>query len=126
LLMESQATNLYTNSEQWGAGSRVTATNNSGDSPRGDKTMALIVEDTTSAEHYPQDRYITLTGGTIYCYSIFVKAHTNSRLLYLRVATGTTAGVFFDPVAGAFVGGAIGAQYLDRGFEDLGNGVYRV
>ncbi|WP_313228361.1 hypothetical protein [Leclercia sp.] len=126
LLMESQATNLYTNSEQWGGGSRVTTTNNSGDSPRGDKTMALIVEDTTSAEHYPQDRYITLTGGTIYCYSIFVKAHTNSRLLYLRVANGTTAGVFFDPVAGAFVGGAIGAQYLDRGFEDLGNGVYRV
>lgn len=126
LLIESQATNLYTNSEQWGAGQRVITTNDSGDSPRGDKTMALIVEDTTSAEHYPQDRNITLTAGTIYCYSVFVKAHTSSRLLYLRVATGTTAGVFFDPVAGAFVGGAIGAQYLDRGFEDLGNGLYRV
>ncbi|MEC3939746.1 hypothetical protein VOF76_26985, partial [Leclercia adecarboxylata] len=126
LLMESQATNLYTNSEQWGGGSRVTTTNNSGDSPRGDKTMALIVEDTSSAEHYPQDRNITLTAGTMYCYSVFVKAHTNSRLLYLRVATGTASGVFFDPVAGAFVGGAVGPQYLDRGFEDLGNGVYRV
>ncbi|NYU08253.1 hypothetical protein A8O28_23125 [Enterobacteriaceae bacterium CCUG 67584] len=126
LLIEPQITNLYTYSEQWGAGSRVTTTNNSGDSPRGDKTMALIVEDTASSEHYTQDRNITLTAGTIYCYSVFVKAHTNSRLLYLRVAMGTTSGVFFDPVAGAFVGGAVGAQYLDRGFEDLGNGLYRV
>ena len=88
--------------------------------------MALLVEDTAVAEHYAQDRNIVLTSGNIYCYSVFVKAHTNSRLLYLRVATGTTAGVFFDPVAGAFVGGAVGAQYLDRGFDDLGNGVYRV
>lgn len=126
LLIEPQITNLYTYSEQWGAGSRVITTNNSGDSPRGDKTMALLVEDTASSEHYAQDRNITLTAGTIYCYSVFVKAHTSSRLLYLRVATGTTSGVFFDPVAGAFVSGAVGAQYLDRGFEDLGNGVYRV
>lgn len=126
LLLESQATNLYTYSEQWGAGQRVATTNNSGNSPRGDKTMALLVEDTAVAEHYAQDRNIVLTSGTIYCYSVFVKAHTNSRLLYLLVATGTTAGVFFDPVAGAFVGGAVGAQYLDRGFDDLGNGVYRV
>ncbi|MEL2244260.1 hypothetical protein PAS25_25250 [Leclercia adecarboxylata] len=126
LLMEGVGTNLYTYSEQWGTGSRVTTTNNSGDSPRGDKTMALLVEDTAGAEHYAQDRNINLTSGTIYCYSVFVKAHTNSRLLYLRVATGTTSGVFFDPVAGAFVGGAVGAQYLDRGFDDLGNGVYRV
>ncbi|MFZ3618853.1 phage head spike fiber domain-containing protein [Leclercia barmai] len=126
LLIEPQITNLYTYSEQWGTGSRVVTTNNSGDSPRADKTMALVVEDTATAEHYAQDRNITLTSGTIYCYSVFVKAHTSSRLLYLRVATGTTAGVFFDPVAGAFVGGAVGAQYLDRGFEDLGNGVYRV
>ncbi|NYU08013.1 hypothetical protein A8O28_22115 [Enterobacteriaceae bacterium CCUG 67584] len=126
LLIEPQITNLYTYSEQWGTGSRVVTTNNSGDSPRADKTMALVVEDTATAEHYAQDRNITLTAGTIYCFSVFVKAHTSSRLLYLRVATGTTAGVFFDPVAGAFVGGAVGAQYLDRGFEDLGNGVYRV
>ncbi len=126
LLIEPQITNLYTYSEQWGAGSRVITTNNSGDSLRGDKTMALLVEDTASSEHYAQDRNITLTAGTIYCYSVFVKAHTSSRLLYLRVATGTTSGVFFDPVAGAFISGAVGAQYLDRGFEDLGNGVYRV
>ena len=126
LLLESQATNLYTYSEWWVAGQRVTTTNNSGDSPRGDRTMALLVEDTTTAEHYSQDRNIALTAGTVYCYSVFVKAHTSSRLLYLRVATGTASGVFFDPVAGAFVGGAIGAQYLDRGFEDLGNGLYRV
>ncbi len=127
LLMESQATNLYTNSEQWGGGQRVTTTNNSGDSPRGDKTMALIVEDTSANnEHYVQDRNVSLTAGTSYCYSVFVKAHTNPRNLYLRVAAGSTAGVFFDPVAGAWVGTGNGAQFVDRGFDDLGNGLYRV
>ena len=127
LLMESQATNLYTNSEQWGGGQRVTTTNNSGDSPRGDKTMALIVEDTSANnEHYVQDRNVSLTAGTSYCYSVFVKAHTNSRNLYLRVAASSTAGVFFDPVAGAWVGTGNGAQFVDRGFDDLGNGLYRV
>ena len=126
LLVEAGATNLYTYSEQWGTGNRVTTTNNSADSVRGDKTMALVVEDTTGSEHYTQDRNIALTAGTTYCYSVYVKAHTSPRLLYLRVTSGTTAGVFFDPVAGAFVGSGVGAQYLDRGFENLGNGVYRV
>ncbi|POU76053.1 hypothetical protein C3370_03615 [Leclercia sp. LSNIH7] len=127
LLMESQSTNLYTNSELWGGGQRVTTTNNSGDSPRGDKTMALIVEDTSANnEHYVQDRNVSLTAGTSYCYSVFVKAHTNPRNLYLRVAAGSTAGVFFDPVAGAWVGTGNGAQFVDRGFDDLGNGLYRV
>lgn len=127
LLIEGSSSNLYTYSEQWGAGQRVTTTNNSGDSPRGDKTMALIIEDTSGSEHYVQDRNITLTANTTYCYSVFVKAHTNSRLLYLRIASGSTSGVFFDPVAGAFVGsGGVGAQYVDRGFEVLSNGVYRV
>ncbi len=127
LLMESQATNLYTYSEQWGAGQRVTTTNNSGDSPRGEKTMALIVEDTTTnIEHYTQDRNIVLTAGTTYCYSVFVKAHSNPRNLYLRVASGSTSGVFFDPAAGAWSGSGTGAQFVDRGFEDVGNGIYRV
>lgn len=127
LLIEGSSSNLYTYSEQWGAGQRITTTNNAGDSPRGDKTMALLVEDTNNSEHYSQDRNITLTAGTTYCYSVFVKAHTNSRLLYLRIASGSTSGVFFDPVAGAFVGsGGVGAQYVDRGFDVLSNGVYRV
>ena len=127
LLIEGASSNLYTYSEQWGAGQRVTTTNNVGDSPRGDKTMALLVEDTNNSEHYAQDRNITLTAGTTYCYSVFVKAHTNSRLLYLRIASGSTSGVFFDPVAGAFVGsGGVGTQYVDRGFDVFSNGVYRV
>ena len=126
LLIEPQITNLYTYSEQWGAGSRVITTNNSGDSPRGDKTMALIVEDTAGSEHYTQDRNIVLTAGTTYCFSVFVKAHTSPRNLYLRVASGSTAGIFFDPVAGTWSGAGTGAQFVDRGFEDFGNGIYRV
>jgi len=126
LLIEGASSNLYTYSEQWGAGQRITTTNNAGDSPRGDKTMALLVEDTNNSEHYPQDRNIALTAGTTYCYSVFIKAHTNPRNLYLRVVAGSTAGVFFDPVAGAWAGSGSGAQFVDRGFEVFSNGVYRV
>ncbi len=126
LLLESQATNLYVNSEQWGAGSRVTTTNNSDNSPRGDKTMALVIEDTAGAEHYTQDRNIALTAGTTYCFSVFVKAHTSPRNLYLRVASGSTSQSFFDATTGAWSGNPGGADYVDRGFEDVGGGIYRV
>ena len=126
LLIEGQSTNLYTYSEQWGAGSRVTTTNNSGDSPRGDKTMALVVEDTAANEHYTQDRNVVLTAGTTYCYSVFVKAHTSPRNLYLRVASGSTAQSFFDPTAGAWVGAGGGADFVNRGFDTIGNGIYRI
>jgi len=126
LLIEAGATNLYTYSEQWGAGSRVTTTNNSGDSPRGDKTMALVVEDTAATEHYTQDRNIVLTAGTTYCYSVFVKAHTSPRNLYLRVASGSTAQAFFDPVTGDWAGNGGGTEFVSRGIENTGNGIYRI
>ncbi len=126
LLIEPQITNLYTYSEQWGSGSRVTTTNNSANSPRGDKTMALVIEDTAGAEHYTQDRNIALTAGVTYCFSVFVMAHTSPRNLYLRVASGSTSQSFFDATKGAWSGNAGGADYVDRGFEDVGNGIYRV
>jgi len=127
MLMEGQATNLYTQSETWNAGQRCTVTNNSGSSPRGDQTMALMIEDTTAtSEHYSSDRGIVLTAGTTYCYSVFVKAYSSPRNLYLRVAAGSTAGTFFNPVTGKWDGNGIGADYVDRGFEDLGNGIYRI
>ncbi|WP_313079080.1 hypothetical protein [Atlantibacter sp.] len=127
LMCEGAATNLYTQSETWSAGQRCTVTNNSGVSPRGDQTMALMVEDTTATiEHYASDRGIVLTAGTTYCYSVFVKAFISPRNLYLRVASGSTAGAFFDPVAGAWAGNGVGSNFVDRGFEDVGNGIYRV
>lgn len=126
LLIEPQVTNIYTYSEQWGTGNRVTTTNNAGDSIRGDKTMALVVEDTTTAEHYTQDRNISLTAGTTYCYSVYVKAHTSPRNLYLRVASGSTAQCFFNPVTGDWSGNPGGTEFVARGYEDVGNGIYRV
>lgn len=127
LLLESAATNLYTQSETWTAGKRSTTTNNAGVSPRGDQTMALMVEDTSaSIEHYTSDRGIVLTSGATYCYSIYVKASSSPRNLCLRVASGSTAQAFFDPVSGGWAGNGGGAQFIDRGFEDIGNGIYRV
>lgn len=126
LLIEPQITNLYAYSEQWGTGIGVTTTNNIGDSVRGDKTMALVVEDTTTAEHYTQDRHIVLTAGTTYCYSVYVKAHTSPRNLYLRVASGSTAQYFFNPITGDWSGNPGGKDYVNRGIENAGNGIYRI
>ncbi|WP_313081273.1 hypothetical protein [Atlantibacter sp.] len=127
LMCESAATNLYTQSEMWDAGQRCTITNNSEVSPRGDQTMALMVEDTSATiEHYASDRGIVLTAGTTYCYSVFVKAFTSPRNLYLRVAGASVAGTYFNPVTGSWAGNGGGAQFINRGFEDVGNGIYRV
>ena len=126
LMCESAATNLYTQSETGNGGQRCTVTNNAGLSPRNDQTMILLTEDTSNGEHYVGDRGIVLTTGTTYCYSVFIKAPTSPRNLYLRVASGTTSGVYFNPVTGTWDGNGIGAQFIDRGFEDIGNGIYRV
>ncbi|WP_336654206.1 phage head spike fiber domain-containing protein [Leclercia adecarboxylata] len=127
LLIESQATNLYINSEIWGVGSNVTVTNNAGVSLRGDNTMALVLDNATNGEHFIDDRNIAVTAGTVYCYSVYVKAHTSPRWLMLRTTSNPAASVYFDPSNGAFSGTTgSGAAYLGRGFEDLGNGIYRV
>lgn len=125
LLMESAATNLYINSETYGVGAGVTISNNTGVAPNGATTMASMTETTANSEHYTNDRSIAMTAGTAYCFSTYVKNLSGTRLLYLRTASGTTAGVFFNPTTGAWVGSTTGAA-TDRGFEYIGNGVYRV
>lgn len=126
LLMEASGTNLYLNSESYKGSTGSTVTNNSAKSPRGDKTMCLFQETATNGEHYLEDRIIALVADVTYCFSTFVAAGSGDRTLYMRIATGTSGGVIFNPNTGAWVGGVVGSVVTDRGFEDLGNGLYRV
>ena len=126
LLTESAATNLYLYSETYTAGQNVTVTQNASTSPMGDLTMTLIKETTTNAEHYVGDRNIALTAGTVYCFSIYVKAGQGNRWLYMRVASGTTANTFFDVTNGQWGNTSAAAPVIERGYEDVGGGIYRV
>lgn len=126
LLMECSATNLYLNSESFQNSTGSKATNNSAKSPRGDMTMCLFQETAINSEHYLQDKYISLTLDTTYCFSAYVAAATGDRSLYLRVANGTSGGVIFNPTKGNWEGGVVGSVITERGFEYLGNGIYRV
>lgn len=126
LLMEASGTNLYLNSESHKGSTGSTVTNNSAKSPRGDKTMCLFQETAINGEHYLEDRNIALVADVTYCFSTFVAAGSGDRTLYMRIATGTSGGVIFNPNTGAWVGGIVGSVVTDRGFEDLGNGLYRV
>ncbi|WP_459349334.1 phage head spike fiber domain-containing protein [Leclercia adecarboxylata] len=108
------------------AGNGVTATSNASTSPTGENTMSLITENTAGGEHYAGDRNIALTAGTSYCFSTYVKASQGNRWLYLRTASGTTSGTFFDVTNGKWDSDNFSAPITDRGFESLGNGIYRV
>lgn len=122
---EDASRNLYINSETWATGLRTSVRNNAGVSPRGDITMAEVTATTSNGEHYPNDRTIGVQQDELYSYSIFVKATSNPLNLYLRVATGTTAGTIFNPVTGAFVG-SLGVNFVSKNAVMVSEDTYRV
>lgn len=125
LLMESQCTNLYTNSEIITGGALVITTPNASACPTGEVLMTKFTENTNTGEHYCNDKGIALTAGTFYCYSAYVKDDTANRLVYLRVASGTTAGMFFD-IKNETVTTVGSATNLKAGYERLTGGIYRI
>lgn len=125
LLMESQCTNLYTNSEAITGGSLVITTPNASACPTGEMLMTKFTENTNDGEHYCNDKWISLTAGTFYCYSAYVKDDTANRLAYLRVASGTTAGMFFD-IKNETVSTGGSASNIRGGYERLTGGIYRI
>ncbi len=125
LLMESQCTNLYTNSEAITGGNRVITTPNASACPTGEMLMTKFTESTSNSEHYCNDKGISLTADTFYCYSAYVKDDTANRLVYLRVASGTTAGMFFD-IKNETVVTTGSASNIRGGYERLTGGIYRI
>ena len=125
LLMESQCTNLYTNSEEITGSSTVITTPNASACPTGEMLMTKFTESTSNSEHYCNDKGISLTADTFYCYSAYVKDDTANRLVYLRVASGSTVGMFFD-IKNETVITSGSASNIRGGYERLTGGIYRI
>lgn len=125
LLMESQCTNLYTNSETITGSSSVITTPNASACPTGEVLMTKFTENTSNGEHYCNDKFISLTADTFYCYSAYVKDDTANRLVYLRVASGSTVGMFFD-IKNETVTTSGSANNIRGGYERLTDGIYRI
>lgn len=128
LLIEPARTNLFINSEAFVGigGSAVTVSSNVSAGPDGLNTMDRIIENATSGEHFPVERAISLTAGTVYAYSIYVRAAPSAnRSLRLRIASSTEVSVAFNPMTGT-LSNPLGTGYLSSGFTNMGGGLYRV
>ena len=77
LLIESQATNLARYSSDissWNSTSTVELTSNAGIAPNGQLEADLIVFPSTATQHYVYDNTISMTSGTTYTTSVYVKS----------------------------------------------------
>ena len=96
--------------------------------PDGTMTGTKLIEDTTTAIHYIDKLSSTgtVTAGTVYTISAFVKAGERNRVRLVGViSTGapTTGDAFFDLVTGTVVSTTNGVS--DPRIEAVGNGWYR-
>jgi hypothetical protein len=132
LLLENQArTNLLTYSSDIDNGSyskaRVTITTDSAAAPDGTLSADKIVEDTTAAASHAHTKQVTVTAGTIYTASIFLKNGERTKVR-LKLDDGVTATTYasanFDLVAGAVSG--ITGSGATAGIVNCGNGWFRV
>lgn len=126
-LIEESRTNLLTYSEQFdnAAWTNVGTTDvaNNSVAPNGTNTMEQLIENSATSEHYIDQNY-SVTAGQTYAFSVFTKAGPSAiRSLYLRVATGVTAGIIFNPVTEAIT---VPAPPTTYGYNYVGGGVYRV
>ena len=77
LLIEAQATNLARYSSDiasWNSTSTVNLTSNAGIAPNGQLEADLIVFPSSASQHYVYDNTISLTSGTTYTTSVYVKS----------------------------------------------------
>jgi hypothetical protein len=82
LLIEEQRTNLQSNSEQldnapW-VKANTTVTNNNTTAPNGALTADLLVETTANNQHFVVTPSVSITSGTVYTQSVFVKKGSGS------------------------------------------------
>lgn len=125
LLIEEQRTNLALNSEVMGAGLNIVVGTDAIVAPNGLTTADLVREDTTNGEHMEFSVSASLTAGTTYTWSVFVKAGpgTDNRACIRTSGTGNNFSLSFrfdtetiTPATGSPTG------Y----FEKLPNGWYRI
>lgn len=131
LLIEEQRTNLLTHSEQFDNAPwstvRATITSNANTAPDGTLTADKLVEDTTASNtHRISYPTVSFTSGTVYTYSIYVKAADRSEIQmgFHFQTTGSafgSASAYFNLATGTVAA----ASGLVAAIEPAGNGHYR-
>ena len=128
-----RAENLANNSEtfeNWTAnGSRATITPNQIVAPDGSLTADMI-EDTSGSGFHNLYQYITITATQTYTVSLYVKAGTSDWANFYFDDTNvsfqfSTETISIDPNSGN-LGGTSGAPPATAGFDNVGNGWYRL
>ena len=126
LLVEESRTNLALNSAVITAGAGTTVSPDAAASPDGTLSADLIIETVITGEHYAGDRAISVTAGSTYTWSVFVKdAPSANRSLYLRVAGGANLTLVFNPRTKT-ISNTGGPGYLSSEFQELPSGWFRV
>jgi hypothetical protein len=127
LLLEPQRTNLITNSEASASWIKVNVTNTSNSviSPDGYQNADTITSDGTSGSHYFGFNAPSVTGGTSYTASLFVKNGTGQyfQLLFGSGGFSTTKYINYDLNAGTITYTGTGTSGT---ITNYGNGWYRL
>jgi len=121
LLLEPQRTNTHTYSESASGKTtnNVTLTNNQAISPMGTNTAIKVTEDTTFNRHRFYADNNSVTSGTTYTISFFVKKNSDNRYVYLNAGALLGASGSFDLDTGSVTGNM-------QVFEVYPNGWYRI
>jgi hypothetical protein len=128
LLIEEARTNLLTYSEQFDNAAwtktAATVTANATASPDGTTNADALIENTATSVHEINFGSISVTTGTAYTATIYVKANGRTRLRVQMTASifPATALAFFDTSTGAADNVGVGAT---ASMVNVGNGWYR-
>jgi hypothetical protein len=124
LLLESAGTNLLLNSATLAPTMGVTVTQSSAVGPAGVLDMPLLVEDTTTGEHFSQES-VSVVAGNVYCFSTFIKDGPSANRDYWHRVYLTTISANFRFNPRTKVISAV-QNCINYGYEEYPNGIFRV
>ena len=130
LLLEPQRTNADPNAEYLANKpivTNVSVTTNSTTSPEGVVNASTITNNTTNGQHQLTDNTFSVTSGTDYTISLFLKYNDAQyiRLQFGGTSFGSTNWQNFDVQNGTKGSSGGGITSADTSIEDYGNGWYR-
>ena len=131
VLIEEARTNIVPNSYSFAGLTNGSITGSAGTAPDGNTTASKFIEDTTaSARHYTY-KGVTITAGSTYSYSVFVKAGTRSYAYFFGGKSGspfTRGGIVVNLSNGSYVNADVGTptSVTNRSVTALSNGWYRL
>jgi hypothetical protein len=130
LLLEPQRTNADPNAEYLANKpivTNVSVTTNSITSPEGVVNASTITNNTTNGQHQLTDNTFSVTSGTDYTISLFLKYNDAQyiRLQFGGTSFGSTNWQNFDVQNGTKGSSGSGITSADTSIEDYGNGWYR-